>query len=404
MKKSIVCGDIEIAFTSNFEYLWCDRGSGNNRDVAIWKPIPPEGFSFLGSLGVNGYDPVNGIQYSLCVKNAENFNTPAIVQPDDFELIWSENDSGADDNGSCWAPVPPKGYSALGAIFVGGYDKPNKDCGVVCVRDDYTCHGVIGDSFWDTIMLPIRISNVSVVSFVPVEIPDNYNIQDGWIACPNTFVLSVVHEHDGKSYKKPDCNCLKLPFSCVTTDEKPTIPVVHGREKPSSTQEVLTNKLFLPFTAFRSDSIRMGMQWTIDNSPFYTLEKWESYDAFIYGNNNTGSQQTENDEVTIGISDESSRSFEEKTSVTVSAQAGIAFKGSGVSVSKSITNEMGWGESSSRSVFERQTINRTLIVIENTSCTLFVGCSKLKIRRGDGSYLGDGLAFYKNEYIFTQFP
>ena len=52
-----IFGDLELAFTDQFEPRWNDKGSDADDDVAFFHPKPRRGFHALGSLGlaVNGY-------------------------------------------------------------------------------------------------------------------------------------------------------------------------------------------------------------------------------------------------------------------------------------------------------------------------------------------------------------
>src|SRR5690606_35335031 len=140
--KELRFGDLILAPTDTFTLRWNDRKSGADNDVAFWHPVAPEGFSVLGDIGVPTHSDINGTVATLCVKAADNTNSP-LSPPVRYELIWKDKGSGAADDGSAWRPVPPDGYVDCGDVLVKGHVAPNVE-DVMCVRADLTFPAKLG--------------------------------------------------------------------------------------------------------------------------------------------------------------------------------------------------------------------------------------------------------------------
>ena len=97
--KEVHFGDLILTFTSTFQLRWSDAGSGADRDVAFYHPVPPAGFHALGSVGIgrasSHFNP-DGNWAVLCVKAAEDVNgKAALARPTDYDFIWNDEKSGA---------------------------------------------------------------------------------------------------------------------------------------------------------------------------------------------------------------------------------------------------------------------------------------------------------------------
>ena len=137
MGKTQQFGDLELAFTDHFALRWNDRHSGGFRNGAFWHPIPPQGFHPVGGLGLGNHGDPNNNVAALCVAASEAGND-ALAEPRSYECIWTDRGSSASRHGSCWRPIPPDGYVALGDVFVSAYNEPSND-DVVCVSEGRDC-------------------------------------------------------------------------------------------------------------------------------------------------------------------------------------------------------------------------------------------------------------------------
>jgi hypothetical protein len=76
---------------------------------------------------------------------AEDLTGTALAQPVSYTTIWTDSGSGANGNGCFFQPVPPAGYVSLGIM--------GTNCattyGVYCVRQDLCVQGTIGNMIWN---------------------------------------------------------------------------------------------------------------------------------------------------------------------------------------------------------------------------------------------------------------
>jgi hypothetical protein len=78
---------------------------------------------------------------------AQALEPEALAAPLDYEKVWEDRGSGADEDGSFWRPLPPEGYVCLGLVAQRGWGKPGLDV-VRCVRFDLVAPGKLGDRIW----------------------------------------------------------------------------------------------------------------------------------------------------------------------------------------------------------------------------------------------------------------
>lgn len=132
----------DFATTSSFTRVWWDRGSGADKDVAFYHPNPTKGYKYVGDYCQGNYSNPRGTV--LVAKPRDGKAIP----PNDYELVWNDKGSGADEDFSCWRPIPPSGYVALGLITVKGYQKPSTNL-TLCVHKDFVEDGTISGSIWN---------------------------------------------------------------------------------------------------------------------------------------------------------------------------------------------------------------------------------------------------------------
>ncbi len=135
--------DAPLAFeyTRNFENVWDDAGSGADRDVGFFRPIPPQGYHILGHYAHASHaTPTADV---LVVKEEQ---PGALAAPVDYDRIWTDAGSGADRDAAVWWPSCPGNYVALGLVTTSGA-KPSTDA-VRCVREDLTVPAEVGEQIW----------------------------------------------------------------------------------------------------------------------------------------------------------------------------------------------------------------------------------------------------------------
>jgi len=118
--KEHIPGSGALAEPVRYEAIWTDSGSGSDRDGALWRPIPPVGYTCLGvvvtgySFGT-GYAPP-GLDAIRCVRS--DLVAPAKA----WMAIWNDDGSGAGSDLGTWviAPATEEGVH-LGLMAAQGY-------------------------------------------------------------------------------------------------------------------------------------------------------------------------------------------------------------------------------------------------------------------------------------------
>jgi hypothetical protein len=95
---ALVAGDVKPPV--RFELKWNDKGSGGKYDGSFWQPIAPHGYTCIGDVTHNSYQPPN-TNIVRCipddcveiVKDNTNFNG---------QYVWADRGSGAKKDGSVW--------------------------------------------------------------------------------------------------------------------------------------------------------------------------------------------------------------------------------------------------------------------------------------------------------------
>lgn len=117
--------------------------------VTVAQPVPKDGWFWVGQCAQgNGQPPYERM---LLVKPLK---PEAVKPPKDFEKVWDNNSPTSTGYASCWRPIPPQGYVALGSFMRFGakhYDKPaGKEVeGLVCVHESLVAAAEIGKFLWN---------------------------------------------------------------------------------------------------------------------------------------------------------------------------------------------------------------------------------------------------------------
>jgi hypothetical protein len=139
---------LNFSTTSKYDRKWWDKGSGAGMDGAFYRPIPQQGYFILGDYGQGNYNPPNGTVLTIKVEQ-DDPDQPALKVPEDFVQVYNDKGSGADEDGSFWAPIAPFGYVACGHVVQRGYNKPDVP-ELRCLRYDLAKSIVIaGNLIWN---------------------------------------------------------------------------------------------------------------------------------------------------------------------------------------------------------------------------------------------------------------
>ncbi|MDE1461878.1 Vps62-related protein [Spartinivicinus poritis] len=71
-----------------------------------------------------------------------------LVRPVGYTKIWDDSGSGADWDGSFWQPNPPQGYKCLGTVATRNHHQPSID-EVRCVKNELVVPGKLGGFIWN---------------------------------------------------------------------------------------------------------------------------------------------------------------------------------------------------------------------------------------------------------------
>lgn len=132
---------------NQFQLMYSDKGSGADLDGCFYRGIVSGDTTFLlGDYAQGNYNPPSGSVLTVSVQNDDPTN-PALAAPTGYALIWTDQGSGADMDGSLWMPIAPQGYVALGAVSQTGYNSPYIP-NLRCLRFDLVKQGLIGSLIW----------------------------------------------------------------------------------------------------------------------------------------------------------------------------------------------------------------------------------------------------------------
>jgi hypothetical protein len=116
-----------LANPIRYERIWYDRGSGAKKDGAVWRPIPPKGYSAIGDVATRGWrSPSTG--EIVCVRN--DLVEKGVVGHN----IWNDRGSGAKHDVSIWSISSKDNKKGLNGNFFqanGKYRSPNNTLPVI---------------------------------------------------------------------------------------------------------------------------------------------------------------------------------------------------------------------------------------------------------------------------------
>ncbi|PHH62589.1 hypothetical protein CDD81_6904 [Ophiocordyceps australis] len=144
-------GHILLKITKSFDPVWNDRGSGGSRNGSFWHPKSEDYYRPVGSVAVPNYDDINGKRFSILLKRNPDANIHGpepLARPKGYQLIWKDEGSGANENGSLWRPVPHTGYRSLGDVVQKGWEEPDIER-IWCVLDEYVQGSDYDRRIWD---------------------------------------------------------------------------------------------------------------------------------------------------------------------------------------------------------------------------------------------------------------
>lgn len=410
-------GDLWLKFTTDFYNVsWWSKNSGG-ASVAFYLPKPPKGYFALGSIAVDNYDSVDNkgnTQWAMCVKEAASNDPskpPALAKPASWKYLWDDRGTNASLDGSCWLPVPPEGYKALGYVFTRGFQKSSNPENfqdvldtIRCVREDLVGPAKVGKKVWDTDKSGADNKFVCYEIAPATTFYANPKSPTGLLA-PNTLACA----RKGSTNAQPDddvIHVLNLPFPySKDVANKPDKPTLNSLDCPAEfTEPMLDHVMFVPFTAIHDPNCKDQAKL----SPFYRLERWVTYQNEIYGYNDSNTEQTYSETIKTGVSKTQSESFSVNTGISVGFEYGVS-AGIGIAtfekkVTASFSIEMGYETSNSVSHFQEKETEHTITVAPGEAAVLWAAHYELRVKRKGGAVVPYPLQFSTDEFYVTGYP
>ncbi len=387
----VAFGELTLAFTDQFSLRWNDKGSGGDHDGAFWHPTAPGGFRPLGSIGVNNYDNPDRNQWALCVKPTVE-GSRAVRSPTSYNRIWKDEDSGADMYGACWEAVAPEGYVALGHVFTDGYQPPSLE-DIWCVHRDLVGEALLSDWLWDD------SGTGSASDFSAWRIDPITYYHD------NTTVLIGANCFYGVASSDRPAPVVKVLRLEPPTErgDTPPVPRLDSYDRPPEDSDwVRERRITVPFTGVTDD--HYGLAWKIANSPFYFLERWDNFHLELYDNNGQAEPHVIQKEVTVGVTETNTKTFNHEVGISISYETGVSF-GTSAKVKGTLSYKFGYSTSTSVTNFRENKVIHHLTTPGQHAAASWAPQTMFKLLRADGSMVGaplfledSGVAFYEREY------
>ncbi|MCP4622639.1 MAG: Vps62-related protein [bacterium] len=360
--KYIESDGLMITYCDDFDLLWWDKGSGGDYNGSYWQPNPEEGFYALGSYGRGGYSDPSGSQGVMVVKDIDT-TRELLVAPVDYEKIWGDHGTGSDMDGSFWRPIPPsEDYVAMGAVAQTGYGKPSLDQ-VRCVHKDLVVTGTVGDRIWydkDT------GGNTDFSSWQ--MLPPSYLPDDGkTFLCTGGFVAKTNWSEPDPD-TEPTINVLNLTLEVMDDVQSlDSIPLLDGYERPTDVVQVLKKAIPVPYSFIEYTNFDP----TISNSPFYRVEREDTYKLVFFLHNDTSVDQSATITDEVGVTDTESETYSHSTGISITAESGVKFLGAGGTMSVTINYQFGYESSNTHTVFSTHSVEKPVIVPPRKAVALY---------------------------------
>ena len=138
---------IQCQTVDGYQYA-SDKGSGAKSNLALYAPATSDVYKYVG---VNGNDN----RIVIIKELSANYGALHEVQPDEWHLVWNDRGSGNSHDYSCWMPIAPPNYVALGVFCrFGVYSQNPPD------KNETKGFVVMHESFVDKIDATVTLDNV----------------------------------------------------------------------------------------------------------------------------------------------------------------------------------------------------------------------------------------------------
>jgi len=141
---------IEVQFTDQLIEAGTDHDSGAKKDMQVWRPAISGDYQWVGQYAQPDHNPSTG---TLAI--VKSLTPGSTAPPTSFVKVWDDHGGSGNYSYSCWRPVPPVGYVALGYImrmWVHDNNAPSGSEieGLVCVHESLVVEGqALTPDIWD---------------------------------------------------------------------------------------------------------------------------------------------------------------------------------------------------------------------------------------------------------------
>lgn len=375
--------DLEVGFTSRFEIMWHDKGSGSGKSASFWAPVPEAGFQSLGHFCKPVYkghyeaNPNNSDVVMVVRDAVADSPEPALKSPIAYLPVWTSKGTGADLRGAFWEPVAPEGYVALGLLCTPWRREPiappplNAVC---CVRRDLVVPGMAVPELWNDTGSGAK-GHFSVWGIGPASKPQGDVAYIG----PGTFCAhSALAAPTFSSLLY--VLTLPLPFQHNTSDWKP--PTSPRKKKEFEDCPAGETTQLIPFPLVRDPDPAWPPVRQMKDSPIYRLTRTDTWKAYKAIPNRSSISQEHN--VTMGTSRDVTETDQYAKSLGVDVSVGIEVKGIGGSVGMSYSQT--WTRAVAINVGEVTTYSYTVVAAPHKVALLWKRVSVYRLYRRLGQH------------------
>lgn len=389
---------LEIAFVTKFLKMWDDSGSGADRNFSCWYPDIPmdmwnEGFRSLGHYVKEGH---SAPETPMLIVKAIQWN--ALARPNGWQWVWDDAGSGADDDVSVWVPQVPPNYSALGAFTWDRHCSAEElardlpDWPMACVRSDLVFKAEVGNFIWNDAGSGAD-HDLSTWGINPLSPPPDSK---------QTYLVSGSFCPNSSGDKPADslvAYALAVQFPSDKQDAEPILPRLTSLAGPEETimaRDAFGNPIpvsvaYIPCMQVKDEAYRNRLNRQVEETPFYTLEKYIVYNRASFHTNQGGTNGRFGFKYTTGTSKTDSMSIENTIGVSLTAgyEAGVEVDGIGAkaSVSTTLSYSLGITSETAHTLSEEVEDSVEYDIPANGAGCLFVKSYVYILKRTDGSEL-----------------
>ena len=385
-------GELLITYTDSFTLAEYISTNGS------WKPIPPEGFHGLGSLGLTQRIDPNGL-YAVMVVKAKP-GSDAIAFTDNFQVFASAAIMGR--RVGIFKPMAPPGYRAVGDIVTqtaiwGPLIFPDS---AVCIREDLTIPGEAGTHLHD-------MQDYSVprwLSFWNIDQPDIGDHPEAYLV-QGTFIMKPDRD---RPEIDPSMNILKVDLPMLAeAPYQSFVPSLDGYDTPpEETVPIMAKAMLVPCSIINDAAYNDDIWWQVANSPFYRLERQVYYKLIYHNHNQTSEIQTNSVAIRSGITTTESERIWNETLVSISMQSGLSIKAITGKITATVSHTFGYETQTSVAELQESEITSSINTPPGKAAALWQRYNRYILYRHNGTDLEPVSAwgFGIESYVTDEYP